>query len=111
MEASFQHMARVKMDTNRLKEYLAQVYPEPKEESKIELVRRDREWSEYFFNQGRGNREPGVAGTLWAAFNGVTEWLDHRKSRQNVNQRLNSLWYGEGARIKNRAFEIALSWN
>lgn len=74
-------------------------------------IQRDRKWSEYFFDQGRGNREPGVAGTLWAGFNGVTEWLDHRKSRQNEGQRLNSVWFGESARVKNRAFEIALSLN
>src|ERR1700722_3019347 len=68
IEASFQHMARVKMDKNRLAQYLAQVYPDPREESKIELVKRDREWSEYFFDQGKGNRMQGVAGTLWAGF-------------------------------------------
>jgi hypothetical protein len=38
---------------------------------------------EYFFDWGKGNRLPEVSGTLWAAFNGVTEWRDHRKSRQN----------------------------
>ena len=69
------------MDTNRLFEYLATVYPAVKEPDKMELVKRDRSWSEYFFDQGRGNRLPGVAGSLWAAFNGVTEWQDHRKSR------------------------------
>ena len=111
LEQSFQHMARVKMDRNKLHEYLVQVYPEQKEEEKIGLVRRDREWSEHFFSEGRGNSLPGVAGTLWAAFNGVTEWVDHRKTRQNENQRLNSVWFGESARIKNRAFDIALNWN
>jgi hypothetical protein len=35
-----------------------------------------------------------MAGTLWAAFNGVTEWQDHRKSRQNADQRLVSSWFG-----------------
>jgi len=29
-----------------------------------------------------GTWVPDVAGTLWAAFIGVTEWQDHRKSRQ-----------------------------
>jgi len=56
-----------------------------------------------------------VAGTLWAAFNGVTEWQDHRKTRQNSNQRLNSVWFGESARIKSRAYSVAvdkmLVWN
>ena len=49
----------------------------------------------------------GVTGTLWAAFNGVTEWLDHRKTRQNPGQRLNSLWFGDNYRVKARAFSLA----
>ena len=59
--------------------------------------------------------EPGVAGSLWAAFNGVTEWQDHRKSSQNFNQRLNSSWFGGAYQIKSRAFGVAqdkmLVWN
>ena len=115
MEETFQAMSRVKMDSNRLSEYLATVYPEVKEPEKMELVQRDRSWSEYFFDQGRGNRLPGVAGTLWAAFNGVTEWQDHRKSRQNENQRLVSSWFGGSYQTKARAFAVAADkmavWN
>ena len=115
MEQTFQAMSRVKMDSNRLTEYLATVYPSVKEPEKMELVQRDRNWSEYFFDQGRGNRLPGVAGTLWAAFNGVTEWQDHRKSRQNENQRLASSWFGGSYQTKSRAFSVAsekmLVWN
>jgi hypothetical protein len=50
---------------------------------------------------------PGVAGSLWAAFNGVTEWVDHRKSRQNENQRLVSSWFGGSYQTKARAFTVA----
>jgi len=50
-----------------------------------------------------------------AGFNGVTERIDHRKTRQNANQRLNSAWFGESSRIKARAFSIAMDkvavWN
>ena len=103
------------MDTNRLFEYLATVYPAVKEPDKMELVKRDRSWSEYFFDQGRGNRLPGVAGSLWAAFNGVTEWQDHRKSRQNQNQRLISSWFGGAYQTKARAYSVAVDkmvgWN
>jgi hypothetical protein len=49
----------------------------------------------------------GVSGSLWAGFNGVTEWIDHRKTRQISNQRLNSAWFGESFRIKSRAFSVA----
>lgn len=115
MGETFQAMSRVKLNTDRLAEYLAAVYPDSTEPSKMELVQRDRIWSEYFFDQGKGNRMAGVAGSLWAGFNGVTEWIDHRKTRQNSNQRLQSAWFGESARIKSRAYTIALDktavWN
>ena len=115
VEESFQAMSRVKLDSNRLTEYLANVYPDCKEPDKQLLVQRDRSWSEYFFDQGRGNRMPGVEGSLWAAFNGVTEWIDHRKTRQNENQRLVSSWFGETGRVKSRAFSVAMDkvavWN
>jgi phage/plasmid-like protein (TIGR03299 family) len=107
MEQSFQAMSRVQMNPNRLTEYLVQVYPDSKEPDRQELVQRDRNWSEYFFDQGRGNQLQGVAGSLWAAFNGVTEWQDHRQTRQNSIQRLNSAWFGEASRTKARAFTIA----
>ena len=108
MEQTFQAMSRVKLDQNRLTQYLTAVYPDQKEPEKQLLVQKDREWSGFFFDQGRGNREPGVAGSLWAGFNGVTEWMDHRKTRQNSNQRLQSAWFGESARIKSRAYSVAV---
>lgn len=98
------------MNHSRLTEYLASVYPDSTELDKQVLVQRDRGWSEYFFDQGKGNRMAGVEGTLWAALNGVTEWQDHRKTRQNDNQRLASSWFGETSRIKARAFSIAEEW-
>jgi phage/plasmid-like protein (TIGR03299 family) len=115
MEQSFHAMSRVKLNSNRLAEYLAAVYPDSTEPDKQALVQRDRSWSEFFFDQGKGNRMAGVAGSLWAGFNGITEWIDHRKTRQNSNQRLNSAWFGESSRIKSRAFSIAMDkvavWN
>ena len=66
-----------------------------------------REGAEHFFEEGRGNRLPGVCGTLWAAFNGVTELLDHRKTRQSPHQRLSSLWFGDNYRLKTKAFALA----
>lgn len=115
LEQSFQAMSRVQLDTSRLSEYLAAVCPEVTEPDKQLLVQRDRSWSEFFFDQGKGNRLAGVTGTLWAGFNGVTEWIDHRKTRQNANQRFSSAWFGESARIKSRAFSVALDkvavWN
>jgi phage/plasmid-like protein (TIGR03299 family) len=106
---AFRELAQIQVNEGRLKEYLGRVYPmaEDVEDLEKQRIERDRMWSGRLFDQGQGNRMKGVSGTLWAAFNGVTEWIDHRKVRQNRDQRLNSLWFGEGCRIKARAFEVA----
>ena len=50
----------------------------------------------------------GAEGTLWAAYNGVTEWMDHREVRQTADQRLASAWFGESSRVKARALTVAV---
>ena len=109
---TFREMVRVPMNSNRLEKYLEYVFPEPKDrqptESETDCIQRNRSWSEYFFDQGAGNRMKGVEGTLWAAYNGVTEMLDHRKIRQTADQRLTSIWFGEANRVKARALTGAV---
>lgn len=64
--------------------------------------------AEYFFDNGKGNKAPGVHGTLWAAYNGVTELVDHRrKKNQNDDRRFDAIWFGDGYLTKARAFRIA----
>ena len=109
MEEALQTMAKVQMDESRLTGYLAEVFQPSDSTDEAASIRaeRSRNWSGYFFDQGRGNRLPGVTGTFWAAFNGVSEWLDHRKTRQNPGQRLNSLSFGDNYRVKAKAFALA----
>jgi len=56
---------------------------------------------------GKGNTMPSVSNTYWTAFNGVTEWLSYQRGRNQEN-RLNSLWYGDGANLNRKALETAL---
>ena len=57
---------------------------------------------------GRGNDLPSVRGTLWTAYNGVTEWLSYQRGHNQQN-RLNSLWFGESANMNRLALETALA--
>lgn len=57
------------------------------------------------FEGGRGQDNKLVRGTYWAAFNGMTEWVDHQRGRDGT--RLEAAWYGEGRRIKQRALAVA----
>jgi len=60
------------------------------------------------FESGRGNANLSVAGTWWAAYNGVTEWLNYSRGR-NADNRLSSLWFGVNASVNKQAFETAVA--
>lgn len=64
----------------------------------------------HLFEHGRGNDAPGIKGTLWAAFNGVTEYVDYvRPSRSKEENRAKSLLFGSGATLKQKAWTEALA--
>lgn len=56
---------------------------------------------------GRGANIPGVAGTAWGAYNAVTEYLTHERGA-NPDTRLDSLWFGNGRTLNQRALDYAL---
>ena len=110
IEANFKEMVKVRLDGDRLSDYLSDVFPDPRDpenDGALAAARRNRLFGEYFFEEGEGNRLPGVRGTLWAAYNGITELVDHRQTKQTDDGRLNSVWFGAGYSIKARAYAIA----
>lgn len=60
---------------------------------------------ELFNGAAIGSDIPGVAGTKWGMLNAVTELIDHERGKSE-NSRLESAWFGTGARIKARAMEL-----
>ena len=57
---------------------------------------------------GKGTELPGVKGSLWGAFNAVTEYADYYNGK-NENNRAQSTLFGAGAQMKARAFDAALA--
>ena len=60
------------------------------------------------FEEGRGAELPGVRGTLWGAYNAVTEYLAYERGKSQ-DTRLASVWFGDSARTNQRALEVALA--
>ncbi|HWL10552.1 MAG TPA: DUF932 domain-containing protein [Planctomicrobium sp.] len=66
------------------------------------------------FESGRGQNIPQIRSTTWAAFNAVTEFVDHHRStrgrsaQERASRRLESAWFGSGARLKAQAWTLAL---
>jgi phage/plasmid-like protein (TIGR03299 family) len=56
---------------------------------------------------GRGNDLPSVRGSLWSAWNGLTEFLAYRRGNDR-SKRLDSLWFGDSAALNKKALDIAL---
>ena len=56
---------------------------------------------------GAGNDRDGVRGTWWAAYNGVTEYLSHKRGSSDES-RLDSLWFGSGVTMNRKALEVGL---
>ncbi|MEI7911892.1 MAG: DUF932 domain-containing protein [Verrucomicrobiota bacterium] len=116
IEKRFQEFAGFDMTKGRLDLYVGGVFPDPTrkkgqsdrsfEEAKAKsLVFRTE--SARLFEEGKGNSESGIRGTLWAAYNGVTELVDHHWNYKSPWQRMNSICFGEGERLKHRAFDQA----
>jgi hypothetical protein len=56
---------------------------------------------------GKGNDLASVRGTLWASFNGVTEYLAYNRGKSKES-RLDSLWFGDSAAMNMKALDVAL---
>ena len=117
VECNFEKMAQITLTTEKVKTYLAKVFPDPKRrkgqkdhsyEEALAKVIQTRKKAEWLFENGKGNDQAEIAGTLWAAYNGVIELIDHHyEMHPNASQRLDSLWFGDGAKIKEIAFQEA----
>lgn len=59
------------------------------------------------FEGGKGTDLPGVKGTVWGAYNAVTEYTDYFNGKNN-EKRANSTLFGSGAQMKDRAFNLAM---
>lgn len=103
-EQLFAAMARVNITEAKANEYFRKVYQRTsatgwRAEGKLMQL----------FATGRGNAERGIAGTLWAAYNAVTEYEDFKPyyADNAANRRLEHVWWGNGAKVKFRALQLA----
>ena len=59
---------------------------------------------------GRGSQLASSRGTAWGLLNGITEYVDHHRRARSDDHRRDAAWFGEGARIKQRAWEEVTRW-
>ena len=115
IDESLKLLAKYQMTDITLEKYLLNVFPDPinrKDEKlfeyQLEKGKANREWAKYLFENGLGNKMTGVSGSMWAAYNGVTELIDHKITKQSNDRKLNSVWFGDGAVVKVKAYKAAV---
>lgn len=108
-------MREVSMSTDLYRHWLEQVYQVPS----VKLDNGDtrpgriedmpRKWArlEHAWNYGLGRDIPGVAGTLYAGLNAVTEVESSMKTEGSGKRRMHSALFGSGASVIKRANELA----
>ncbi|WP_454731993.1 MULTISPECIES: DUF932 domain-containing protein [Cupriavidus] len=63
---------------------------------------------ELYAGSGKGAQLPSAAGTAWGLLNSITEFVDHHRRARSDDHRRDAAWFGQGAVIKQRAWEEAL---
>jgi len=108
---AFNALARYQVKQEWLDTYIDAVMPSPPEKEPSTRLLNIREGMKARF-ESASNSLPGIKGTAWAAYNCVTEYVDHfrkvPKMEVDKTRRLESIWIGSGAMIKERALGIAL---
>jgi phage/plasmid-like protein (TIGR03299 family) len=113
-QVKIDRMASTFVNQSQLAAYFKELYPDPDEGKENGRAEKTREELHRLFEQGIGNDDPAIRGTTWAAFNAVTEFVDHVRPARGANtgertsRKLDSIWFGTGARLKRQAWDMAL---
>ncbi|HET7624394.1 MAG TPA: DUF932 domain-containing protein [Verrucomicrobiae bacterium] len=104
MQTVFSGFLKFPLKEKSLRQYITRVVAgdAAKFDELSNISRRHVENIERMHETGRGHDIKGVRGSLWGAYNAVTEFVDHERA-ENVG----FLLTGRGAEIKQRAFNVA----
>jgi phage/plasmid-like protein (TIGR03299 family) len=106
LESIFNRMNRMKVTAPMLTKYVEEIFPDLPNLERSSKRERIRE--KVFELAEIGTGAEMAKGTLWGAYNAVTEFVDHvRLDNKTDSARLKSMWFGSGEGIKKRAFTVA----
>jgi phage/plasmid-like protein (TIGR03299 family) len=113
LEGRIDRLASHSPTSAQLQVYFKTLFPDP-EERRATRAENVRTALTELFESGMGQDIPQIRHTAWAAFNAVSEYVDHvkptrgRDDDDRTSKRLESSLFGTGAALKSRAFDLAL---
>jgi len=121
-KTAYQSLAGHRMGQADLVEYFSDLFPSPKasqNDTPDDFESRMNSWQGlqndlvHLYQQGAGNDMAAVSGTAWAAYNAITEYLDHQyptlKNGGISSARQQSVLFGSKATLKAQALKNALA--
>lgn len=107
--AKWKAMAARPLTHSRVQAYFQAVVPDNPDAERNTRTENIRRELHDLFESGQGSDLPSVRGTLWAAYNAVTEYVTHiRGAQKEASARLESVWFGSGRAMIETAEAAAL---
>lgn len=116
-------MAETPIDREQLQAYFSSVWqrvngalvsrPATQQPSRREnrFVQEVAAWMDNFFNDPRQTGQ-STSGTVWAALNSVTQWVNHdrtvREEAKDASRRTDAVLFGTGASVSKTAYDAAV---
>jgi phage/plasmid-like protein (TIGR03299 family) len=106
-QGNMQKIHRMKMSEEGAMRFFLELLktPEEKKTGEVDLESKTRSmgkiWTSY-------TEAPGAEATAWGLVNAITHSVDFNPSARSDSSRLNSAWFGQGAGMKQKAYELAL---
>lgn len=115
IEKLFVNMSTIKLKSKQVDQYFESIYPIKKEDNETDSKRQKHEQNikivstlKKYHEAGAGSNIVGVKGSLWGAYNAVTEFIDHPPNYKLGDIKLlKRIWFGEGEQVKRKALEEA----
>lgn len=114
LEECFQKLVATPFRDCDFTKFVGKVYPdEEKPDGKGRIDRsKVRDEIKLIYQTGIGLDHPDVKNTRWAAYNAITEYIDHHKKYYEgkygteADMRMNAVIWGGGAQVKKQALEL-----
>lgn len=110
-------MRKREIDIPTLRAYVQQLFGTPAKLAEIAKAQAETPWDVPkvkgedavmdLFYSGPGAELAGR--TVYGAYNAVTHYLDHVRGGDDNDKRLNSTWFGQGAKVRDEAFRLAVA--
>jgi phage/plasmid-like protein (TIGR03299 family) len=106
--ASLDVLAKMKLDTVKAEHVIGKIFQidpkdDPASKTNAPKIVHCNNVFDLFMGKAIGSDIAGQTG--WGLLNGVTEYIDKHKRARNQGNRLDSAWFGDGANIKQRAYD------